>query len=70
MAQFSHRHVILSPVYLVAAADPHHQNTQSIVLNVADHAAIPYPIPPQLTQWAGQCLARLCCNFGLWRLVG
>ena len=59
MAQFSHHHVILSPLYLVAAADPHHQNTQNIVLNVADQAAIPYPIAPQLTQWAGQRLAQV-----------
>ena len=49
--------LICLPVHLVAATDPHHQDTQHIVLNIANHAAIPYPIPPQLTQWAGQCLA-------------
>ena len=46
------------PVHLVAATDPHHQDPQNVVLNVADHTAIPYPITPQLAQWAGQCVAQ------------
>ena len=45
-AVFSHRRVTFLPVHLVAATDPHHQDTQHIVLNIANHAAIPYPIPP------------------------
>ena len=45
-AVFSHRQVTFLPVHLVAATDPHHQDTQHIVLNIANHAAIPYPIPP------------------------
>ena len=56
---FFHRHEALLPIHLVAATDPHHQDTQSIALNVADHAAMPYPITPQLTQRAGECLAQL-----------
>ncbi len=47
-----------STVHHVAATAPHDQDTQSTVLNGADHAAIPYPMTPQLTQWTGQRLAQ------------
>ena len=40
----------LSTIYLVAATNPHHEHTQSVVLNASDDAGIAYPVLPELTQ--------------------
>ena len=51
-----------STVHLVAAANPHYQNTQSIVLDEGDDAVIAYPVLPKLAQLG--TLERVICGRG------
>ena len=39
-----------STVHLVTASDPHHEHTQSGVLDAGDDAVIAYPVLPELAQ--------------------
>lgn len=45
-------------VYVSAVAELDDQDAQRPILNVANHAKIPYSITPQATQWAGESFPR------------
>ncbi len=49
---------ILLSVNFAPVAHLHHEHAQSTVLNVTNHPAIAYPVTPESTKRAGQCLAR------------
>ena len=47
-----------SAVHRVTPSDPHHQNTQYLVLDVADNPAVPDTVAPQPAERATQRLAQ------------
>ena len=44
-------------VYFATVPNLHHQDTQGIVLDVANYPAVAYPVTPETAKRSGQCFA-------------